>query len=228
MRQFAAAAILLAALILLFVMPRDMIRRALGSLRISNNVANSGDQEDITKLKADLQTAQALLDAYPAGAFSKPSGEGIHAVVYAAYPLNYQQDLLIGGGEAAGIKAGNIVLLQDSGTLLGRVEEVFKNTARVRTVFDPSWRSAARIGTSSVDALLEGGVTPRLTLIPKEATFLPGDSVYNADQQFPYGLSLGVTGAVNDVSGGVFKEAVLAVPYDINTVRIVSVFPHAE
>jgi len=231
MRDIAAAAIALAVLILLFVMPRDAIRQGLASLRISDSPAVERE-EDGARLRAELEAAQALLNAYPSGVFAGTSDEGARVPVYAAYPSNYQQDLLVGGGEGAGLRAGDVVLLENAssagGTLLGRVEEVFKTTARVRTIFDPEWRSAVRIGTSSVDALLEGGVTPRLSLIPKEAAFFAGDSVYNADQQFSYGLSLGVVGAVCDVSGGVFKEASLVVPYDINTVRVVHVKPHAQ
>ncbi len=228
MRRYVAALIVFVIFIALLVLPRDTLRHVIGTFHTSSSVT----ENDVTELRTQLQGAQSLLDAYPSNTFTSLRGNRIVVPVYAYYPFNYQHELLVGGGTDEGVKTDDAVVLGAStsspGLLIGRVVSVYKTTARVRTIFDPAWRSATRVGTSSVDALLEGGVTPRLTLLPKNATIPAGESVYNSDQQFPYGIGLGTLGPLTDASGGAFREAPLEVPYDINAVRAVIIIPHAE
>jgi cell shape-determining protein MreC len=229
MRRYIAAIIVFVFLIALVVLPRDLLRHVVGTF----HPAPVASSEDIAQLRARVASDDALLAAYPSSTFSTPLHNGrVSVPVYAYYPFNYQHELLIGGGSKQGIAVNDAVLLDvgtsTPGMLIGRVVNVADTTARVRTIFDPQWRSAVRVGTSSTDGLLEGGVTPKLSLLSKDASLADGDIIYNADQQFPLGIALGTLGPVNDIAGGASREGLLQVPYDINTVHVVSIVSHGK
>jgi len=229
MRSYLAVLILFIIVVLLVVLPKAMLRQAFGTL----HTTPQGTAEDVAQLRTRYEAAQALINAYPPATFNALHEKGSVVPVYAYYPFNYQHELLVGGGADKGFAVGDVAVLDGaegsaSRTLVGRVVGVYKNTARVRTIFDPSWRSAVRVGTSSVDALLEGGVTPHLTLIAKNASVAQGDTVYNSDQQFPYGLALGTAGTGVEAQGGVFKQSALQVSYDVNTLRSITILSHAQ
>jgi cell shape-determining protein MreC len=152
------------------------------------------------------------------------------AFVFSRYPFNYKNEILIEVGNGAVVKKGAPVFagspsasLQWPGVLLGEVTEVYEGSALVRTIFDERWKSAVRIGGSGVEALLSGGITPRLTLISKSAKVVTGDIVYNADPRFEYGIPLGRVSVIELSHDQVSQESVLEVGYDANLLQSVAV-----
>lgn len=173
----------------------------------------------------------ALLAAYPTSTFSASSGARVPAPVLALSMGPYRHDLQIAEGTDAGIAPGAAVTLSGEapgGTLVGRVIDASRSGATIETLANPSWRTAVRIGTSSVDALLVGGLNPTLTLIAKGAPVAVGDVVFSVDEDLPYGLAIGTVAEVRDSADGVLREATLALPYTLGSLRSVAVFTDAR
>ena len=80
-----------------------------------------------------------------------------------------------------------------------------------------------RVGPSLRDALLIGGQNPRLTLIDKNDLVQKGDQVISAKKEFPYGISIGEVGEVNNLVAHSFQEAELVLPYTMRDLREVAV-----
>jgi cell shape-determining protein MreC len=131
--------------------------------------------------------------------------------VFSRYPLNLKDQILVDVGSADGVKFGGAAI--SDGILVGKVVGVSGDTSVIQTVFDPSFSIAVRIGKSKTDALLRGGVEPKLTLIPKTSVVEVGDAVYSASKDFEYGLPLGVLGPIGPTSQNIFSEADLILSY---------------
>lgn len=175
--------------------------------------------------------AAVLATAYPPELFSS-SLERAVAPVYAV-SAGYRHELALALGTDRGIRTGDPVVLVaatagPTPTLVGTVSSVTRGTSRVQTLADPSWRTAVRVGASSVDALLVGGLTPMLTTIPKGAPVAAGDPVISADEHLPYGMFVGTVAEIRDAPDGVLREATLALPYALAGLRAVDVIPSGD
>ncbi len=142
------------------------------------------------------------------------------ADVYSRYPFNFKNELLTDAGADGGVKSGGAAIFE--GMLVGKIIEVKEELAIVRTVFDPGFSLPVRIGKSKTDALLVGGVEPKLTMIPKNADIAPGDLVYSASADFEYGLLLGTAGTPAISGTNVFSEAPLILGYNPSDIRYLS------
>ena len=215
----ATAATALIALLLL-VLPRTFLGAALGALR-----------PDAAPVAAP-DAAAALSAGYPAELF-RATRARVAAPVFGIGAGPYRHDLALARGTEDGVREGAAVSLPDAGpnpvpTLVGRVDRAGGSSARVATLLDPAWRSAVRVGTTSVDALLVGGLTPRLTLIPKTAAVAAGDVIISVDETLPYGMLVGTVDEVRDSADGVLREATVALPYSLAALRAVDVLADAR
>ena len=140
------------------------------------------------------------------------------AAVYATYPFNFRHFLTINKGSKDGLKL-NMPVLVGQGVLLGKVTEVFPKYSLVRTIFDPEWEMAVRVGGTGVDALLRGGLTPVISLIDKKLSVKSGDSVYSSGTGFPYGLAIGEVGRLSYSDSDLFKRSDLALPYAVGNLK---------
>lgn len=143
----------------------------------------------------------------------------LRAAVYSRYPLNFKNELLINAGKSEGVASGAAVTF--GGVLIGKIKDVYGDKSLARTVFDSGFQEAVRVGSSGAEALLRGGVFPMATLIPLQAPIAPGDIVYSASRDFPYGLPIGEVATVNISSDKLFQEATLKFAYDINSIQTV-------
>lgn len=149
------------------------------------------------------------------------------AGIYSRYPLNFGNQILVAAGEKRGVFSGQAVVAAGN-VLIGKVEKVFSETATVRTVFDPAFQIAVRIGKDGSEALFAGGVEPRLTFIPRQAVVAPGDIVYAVDPSLPYGLAVGEVKEVHFLEDELFQEATLRFAYDLNRLRVVFLLPRSK
>jgi len=146
----------------------------------------------------------------------------VSAPVYSTYPFNNRSLITIAAGKADKIVAQAPVVFGDY-IFLGEVFDVTEQTSIVRTVFDPGWELPVKIGEDSVDALLIGGRTPRLTLIVSSAKLNPGDTIFTATPTFPYGLTIGEVDEISYTPGSGFQEAHIRLPYEFSMIDTVSV-----
>lgn len=143
----------------------------------------------------------------------------LRAMVYSRYPMNFKNEILLNAGKKEGVAAGKAVLF--GGALIGKVERVFDDSSLVETIFDNRFQASARVGPFGVDALFKGGSFPKVALMPLNAQISPGDIIYSASPDFPYGLPIGEVNKIEISSDKLFKEASLNFAYDINGVRTV-------
>ncbi len=168
-------------------------------------------------LRAEIQMLQSLM----------PRVQGINssyltAQVFSTYPFNVKSQITINAGENQGIKKMMAVTLGEN-LLLGLVSDVFANYSVVETIFDPNFQLPVRVGETQIDGLFQGGNEPKMTLIEKSKLVKAGDVVYSASQEFPYGLKIGEINEIKESAAGVFKEAVLKMPFNVNELREVNI-----
>ncbi|MDP2696435.1 MAG: rod shape-determining protein MreC [bacterium] len=162
----------------------------------------------------------------PQAIFYSSLESGLEAVewpkarIYSTYPFSNKAELLINVGVNDGAVESMSVVVEEF--LLGKVTRVFENYSVVKTIFDSSWEISVRVGPQEVDALLEGGPMPRLTMVAKDGEFAVGQAVYSANRDFEYGSIIGYVKAITDNSAAVFREAELVMPYDFNDLRVVT------
>ncbi len=195
-------------------------------------------QMNLARENTVLKTRIAESEALTRTAAILGSRDHVPAFVYSRYPFSFKNELLIAAGKESGLVAGSPVLLPVvpeassssstmSAILVGKVREVFERTASVQTVFDIGFQVAVRIGAAGTDAVLSGGAEPQLTLIPKSSVVTPGEVVYAAAPDLPYGLPIGEVGAVRMSANQLFQEAALSLSYTGNDLKIV-VIPAAK
>ncbi|MBI2010789.1 MAG: rod shape-determining protein MreC [Candidatus Colwellbacteria bacterium] len=143
--------------------------------------------------------------------------------VYSSYPLNTRSEIAIAGGASRGIEIGDIVTSGEN-IIVGKVTKVFKSSAVLRTIFDPSWEIPIRIGKSEVDALLESGAELRATLIAREAPIETGEPVITAGADLPYGLMVGFIKEIKETPGSTFKEAIIEPSLRLQDLRDVNLY----
>ncbi len=173
------------------------------------------------QLKSELANSQDSVRVSP-----KSLKEGIPAFVYSQYPMPFKNELMISVGEKQGVKVGDPVIFSIPGGgefLIGKIAKAWSNYASVQTIFDKEFKMAVRVGKNGADSLLSGGVVPQLTLIPKAKPIEPGQIVYSASPDLPYGVAIGEVGVVTLIPETSMQEAELTVPYDPNAIHSVLV-----
>ncbi|MFA7201591.1 MAG: rod shape-determining protein MreC [Candidatus Paceibacterota bacterium] len=148
--------------------------------------------------------------------------ETLQAKVFSLYPFNTKNRLFIDKGEHDSIHIGSAVLFSLR-VFVGQIQEIEKTSGEVITVFDSALRIPVRIGSEEVNGLLQGGVTPRITLIDKAKKVHGGDLIITATKDMPYGLTVGTIREVHEDALGAFLEATIELPYTINDLRTVLV-----
>ncbi len=147
--------------------------------------------------------------------------------VFSRYPLSDRGLLTIDQGSANGLRVGMPVLATE-GILLGKIQSVTRLQSEVVTIFDPSWRSGVVVGAARTKAVLTGGATPQLNLLPKDAPVAVGDMVQSIAPDFPLDL---LVGSVSDVESAVqdpWRTGSVEVSYDpenLNSVVVLTTYP---
>jgi cell shape-determining protein MreC len=160
---------------------------------------------------AELQTVQSELPNAPQGY--------LRAMVYSRYPMNFRNEILVNMGAHEGVAAGKAVLFGN--IFIGKVTNVFSDSALVQTVFDGDFKMPVRVGSLGYDALLMGGAYPKAGSISKKASLASGDVIITADPNFPYGLPVGVIRDMSISADNLFEEATIDFTYDINSMQTV-------
>lgn len=149
----------------------------------------------------------------------------IEAPVFATSPFSGHFRVEVGVGDIHDVRLLNPVTVMYNGEqfIFGKVERVSQYTSLVQTIFDSKWRGAVRIGDQGISALLEGGMPPRVVLIPRGKGIKTGDAVYASSADMPHGIVIGFIGHITENRETLSEEARLEIPYrvrDITTVFI--------
>lgn len=198
---------------------RGNVMRAVGGVRSTIGGFFTASSSAATVQALSIENAGLRAALVAASASSTLVGRYHYRVgqVYSRYPYNDKGMLVVNVGSAEGIRPGMPVMAGE-GVLLGRVASVERTESEVQTIFSPDWKSTVEVGTSSVKAVLEGGITPTLSLIPKEAMIADGAAVTNLSPEYPFGASLGSAVGVEAVPNDVWQKADVATPFKLETV----------
>ena len=144
----------------------------------------------------------------------------------------FASDFLINRGSADGLQIGDFVVNQ-SGQLVGRVEEIRETTAKVLVITDPRFRMIAQVQTDSQSqGLIEGsyGTSIRLRSLPQGKTIRAGDIIVGSPSTtlaalaFPIGTIRRVETSTRDL----FQEAIVEPFARLNDVDLVMIYEAAR
>lgn len=169
----------------------------------------------------DFKMAAEGLSSKNSTALSTSTMDGyrvIAADVFSSYPFNNYSLLIVNAGSDEGLAAGMPVLAGNN-VLLGKVTSVSAHTSEVQTFFDPSWKSSVFVGDAKVNGLLDGGPSPNVDFIPKNATTSAGMAVTNADAGFPLGLLIGSVDSVQSINNNLWQSAKIKTLFDLSSLR---------
>lgn len=151
----------------------------------------------------------------------------IAAEVIGYQPDNFRQFITIGRGSRDGIKQGMAVVSQ--GALVGTIQDVTPNTAKVFLVIDPTFRvtaldqDAPNRPTGTIYGQIGGGLI--MDKIAQTETVSPGDTVVTTGtgSEIPKGLIIGKVQTVERRDNGVFQVAQVTSGVAFNRLEVVYV-----
>ncbi|MDJ0497513.1 MAG: rod shape-determining protein MreC [Acidimicrobiia bacterium] len=126
-------------------------------------------------------------------------------------------------GSNDGISVGDAVI--DQRGLIGRVDDVFRNSARVRLIFDPNVTISVQDEVTSQTGLLTGdNDTLILRIFNAEEPVREGNVIVTAGSRFPPGIVVGTVKetAADDAGFGLDAEVVAAMnPTRLDYVKVI-------
>jgi rod shape-determining protein MreC len=170
---------------------------------------------------SEVELLSALLDF----ARSQRENEYKAASVVFRDPRPFQRYVVIDVGTDDGILSGMPVV--GPAGLIGRVDAVTANAARVQLITDPASSVTIRIQPSDATAVLEGSLTGDLSLdlVPIDASINPGDLVLTSGLggNYPPNILIGQVASVRSSATALFQQAAIQPAADFNRLDIVLV-----
>ncbi|HEY57815.1 MAG TPA: rod shape-determining protein MreC [Anaerolineae bacterium] len=179
-------------------------------------------QTEVVSLQQQLAEAKvlaALLDF----ARAHPTNQYKAARVIGQDPSPFLHYVIVNRGSDDGIRPGMPVVSPEG--LVGYVDAVIPQAARVRLITDPGSRVDVRVKPANVDAVLQGSVTGELTLnmLPLDAKVQPGNLVLTSGLggRFPADLLVGQVVSTRKQAFALFQEAAVQPVVDFARLDIV-------
>ncbi len=179
-------------------------------------------QTEIVALQQQLAEAKvlaALLDF----ARAHPTNQYKAARVIGQDPSPFLHYVIVNRGSDDGIRPGMPVVSPEG--LVGYVDAVIPQAARVRLITDPGSRVDVRVKPANVDAVLQGSVTGELTLnmLPLDAKVEPGNLVLTSGLggRFPADILVGQVVSTRKQAFALFQEAAVQPVVDFGRLDIV-------
>jgi rod shape-determining protein MreC len=202
--------------------PRDAV-----SLRQENTAL----REEISRLQgqilqyqrqaAETQALAALVN------FSRTNPENVYAAasVIGRDPSPFLHYIIIDRGSADGIRRG-MPVITDQG-LVGRVDAVISNAARVQLITDPASAVNVRLEKAERDVILVGSVSGDLSLelVAQDVTLEVGDILITSGLGggYPPDLIVGQILNVRKRDSDIFQQATVQPVVDFTSLKIVLV-----
>src|SRR5512139_2361872 len=202
--------------------PRDMASLRQRNAELEADVSEL--QAQVIQLQQEVGETQilaALVD------FSRANPENTYraAAVIGRDPSPFLHYVIINRGSNDGILRG-MPVVTDQG-LIGRVEAVIADAARVQLITDPASSVNVRLQSAETEASLVGSVTGDVTLdlIPQDVNVQPGDLVLTSGLGggYPPDLIIGQVVNVRSRDFDLFQQATVQPVVDFNRLEIVLV-----
>jgi rod shape-determining protein MreC len=210
------------ALVDFLTVPRDV-----ASLR-QRNVELEADVARLQTQVIDLQqqvTETNILSALVDFARANPEYSYKAAAVIGRDPSPFLRYVIINIGSNEGVLPG-MPVVTDKG-LVGRVDAVIAEAARVQLVTDAASAVNVRMQASDIEAMLIGSITGDLSLdmIPQDATIQVGDVVLTSGLGggYPPNLLVGQVVSVRQLNYELFQQAAIQPNVEFNRLQFVLV-----
>jgi rod shape-determining protein MreC len=205
-----------------FTSPRDIASLRQRNAELEGEVAEL--QAQVIQLQQEVGETEilaALVD------FSRARSENSYkaAAVIGRDPSPFLHYIIINVGSNDGILRGMPVVTNQG--LIGRVEAVIADAARVQLITDPASSVNVRLQNAETEASLVGSVTGDVTLelIPQDINVQPGDLVLTSGLGggYPPDLIIGQVVNVRSRDFDLFQQATVQPVVDFNRLEIVLV-----
>jgi rod shape-determining protein MreC len=210
-----------------FTSPRDMASLRQRNAELEGEVAEL--QAQVIQLQQEVgqtQVLAALVDFIRV----RPENEYAAAAVIGRDPSPFLHYVIINRGSNEGILRGMPVVTNQG--LIGRVDAVIADAARVQLITDPASSVNVRLQNAETEASLVGSVTGDLILelIPQDIYVQPGDLVLTSGLGggYPPDLIIGQVVNVRSRDFDLFQQATVQPVVDFNRLEIVLVIVNFE
>lgn len=205
-------------------------------LTVPRNVAslrqrNAELEAEVARLQTqviDLQqqvTETNILSALVDFARANPQYSYKAAVIIGRDPSPFLHYVIINAGSNEGVRPG-MPVVTDKG-LVGRVDAVIAEAARVQLVTDAASAINVRLQATNTEAMLVGSVTGDLTMdmIPQDANIEVGNVVLTSGLggNYPANILVGQVASVRKLPSELFQEAAIQPNVDYNKLQFVLV-----
>ena len=190
---------------------------------------NARLQEEVSRLQAQVVQYQRQVSETQSLAalvnFSRANPENVYtaASVIGRDPSPFLHYIIIDRGSADGIRRG-MPVVTDQG-LVGRVDAVISNAARVQLITDPSSAVNVRLEETERDVVLVGSVSGDLSLdlVAQDLALEPGDLLLTSGLggSYPPDLIVGQILNVRKRDSDIFQQASVQPVVDFASLKIV-------
>jgi rod shape-determining protein MreC len=202
--------------------PRDVASLRQRNVELEAEIARLQTQViELQQQVADTQTLAALVE------FSRANPESTYraAAVIGRDPSPFLHYIIIDRGSSDGIRRGMPVVTNHG--LVGRVDAIISNAARVQLVTDPASAVNVHLQNAKTEALLTGSISGDITLdmISQDVKVEPGDVVLTSGLGggYPPDLLIGQVVSVRKRESDLFQQASVQPIVDFSRIEIVLV-----
>ncbi|HIE24746.1 MAG TPA: rod shape-determining protein MreC [Anaerolineales bacterium] len=205
-----------------FNAPNDIVSLQQRNAQLEAEI--SGLQTQVIQLQqqlTDMQVLAALVD------FSQTSPESVYkaASVIGRDPSPFLHYIIINSGSSDGLRRGMPVVTNQG--LIGRIDAVVSNAARVQLITDPASAVNIRLQNADTDAVLVGSVTGDLALemISQDVEVQEGDVVLTSGLggSYPPDILIGQLFNLRTRDYELFQQASVQSAVDFSRLEIVLV-----
>lgn len=202
--------------------PGDVVELRAENERLKNE--NARLQSQVIQLQEEQKNYEvlyALLDV----ARSQPQSDTVAAMVIGRDTSPFLRYVLIDQGSDAGLRRGMPVITYEG--LVGRVEAVTANAARVQLITDPNAAVNVRLPRTGADAMLEGSLTGDVSLgmIAQDVEVISGELIVTSGLggTYPSNVPVGQVASVRKQETALFQSASVQPVVDFSSLRAVLV-----
>jgi len=206
----------------IITIPRDV-----ATLRQQNAILeneNSRLQTQIIQLEQQLREA-AVLYSLLNFARGKPENIYIAAAVIGRDPSPFLQYIIIDKGSDVGLRRGMPIVTEQG--LVGRVDAVISNAARVQLITDASSVINVVLKESEAEGVLTGSVTGDVTveMISQDIILVNGDIILTSGLggNYPSNILIGQVTAIKKLETDLFQSTSVQTAVDFNNLQAVLV-----
>ncbi|MGA9398097.1 MAG: rod shape-determining protein MreC [Anaerolineaceae bacterium] len=207
--------------------PRDVASLRTRNTELESEVSRL--QTQIIELQQQISETRilyALLDF----ARANPEHEYVAASVIGRDPSPFMQYILIDKGSNDGIRRGMPVVTQQG--LVGRVDAVTANAARVMLITDQNSSVNVRLQTTQSEAVLHGSQTSDLTVenLPQDIQIVEGDLVLTSSigGTYPANIFVGQIQTIHKAEGQLFQTASMQPVVSFNALQAVLIITNFQ